>query len=777
MPRRLVIFADGTGNAFTTQESNVWRLYCATDRSRGDQVARYIPGVGTSGFKPYAMLDGATGIGVPSNVRELYRFLCWNWREGDEILLFGFSRGAFTIRTLIGLIHREGLAPNSIGGRRVSSDAMARNTKAAWRSYRAKSFPTRWWQPQIGLVRILRDGLLAGWGRLRGHDSYAQVEAHTRAQGRDRVRTRYVGLFDTVEAFGVPFDELRGAIDATLWPMSFRNQVLSGKVDAARHALALDDERRTFHPVRFDRSEETSTRIQEVWFAGAHSDVGGGYPDGELSLVPLAWIAEGAREAGLRFDAGAIEAFEDEASSFGPRHDPRRGAAMFYRYAPRPIEGGAQWGGDPVVHPSVPRRMQEGNEGYAPLTLPGTARELCPDGPHAAMADCHLSLTADPAMLESARDAIWWRQALYFVQLLLALLLVLLPVTAPWLHAQVTSAASMIGHAGSFYTRLDRGVSANLGSIESALGGLLPDYAVAWVQAIAAYPFETGALVLLLVLVARRDAVLRDAARDCARAAWFPAPAMVASVRGSRSLRLSRRLRTSSTARSIFQPISRYVLPGAIVAAAILAVLVAVSRTAVTHIAASTGAPFCVASTAATPLRDGQVQIRGGRDAFAANALCWASGVAVEKGRSYTIWLDEQEPFFDRTVISGVGGFAVESWWSIHTLTLPIRRWWNAEWFQPIARVGADGGKEWPLLSLDRIEVPPVDRDANSRDRHLVARFMAPANGELFLYLNDAIYWLPTGWRDGVGRIFYANNRGRAQVTIRKESLPRPDDR
>ena len=75
MPKKIVVFADGTGNAFSTQESNVWRLYAAVDQTLPDQIAHYIKGVGTSGFKPFALLDGATGIGVPSNVRKLYSFI------------------------------------------------------------------------------------------------------------------------------------------------------------------------------------------------------------------------------------------------------------------------------------------------------------------------------------------------------------------------------------------------------------------------------------------------------------------------------------------------------------------------------------------------------------------------------------------------------------------------------------------------------------------------------------------------------------------------------
>jgi uncharacterized protein (DUF2235 family) len=136
--RKIVIFADGTGNAFRNRESNIWRLYTALDLKSPDQVAVYIQGVGTSGFRPFAMVDAATGIGVPSNVRKLYRFLCWNWRLGVEIYLFGFSRGAFTIRTLIGLIASQGLLPTEIDGAPVSRAEMRRNAKAAWRAYRAE---------------------------------------------------------------------------------------------------------------------------------------------------------------------------------------------------------------------------------------------------------------------------------------------------------------------------------------------------------------------------------------------------------------------------------------------------------------------------------------------------------------------------------------------------------------------------------------------------------------------------------------------------------------
>ena len=170
--RKYVLFADGTGNAFTTQESNVWRLYEALDRSMPDQVAYYIKGVGTAGWRPLAALDGATGIGVPSNVRKLYRFLCWNWQPGDQIYIFGFSRGAFTARTLAALICSQGLVPAEIDGNPVSHGEMQRNAMAAWREYRRETVPWNRSLPTIMLARIVRDVLLAAYHFVLRHRSY-----------------------------------------------------------------------------------------------------------------------------------------------------------------------------------------------------------------------------------------------------------------------------------------------------------------------------------------------------------------------------------------------------------------------------------------------------------------------------------------------------------------------------------------------------------------------------------------------------------------------------
>src|SRR5262245_56441250 len=123
MSKAIAVFADGTGNsAAKLFKTNVWRLYEALDTSdraahgEGRQVAYYHDGVGTSSFKPLAILGGAFGWGLKRNVLDLYMFLCRNYEPGDRIYAFGFSRGAFTIRVLAGLVVEQGLVAS--GGER-----------------------------------------------------------------------------------------------------------------------------------------------------------------------------------------------------------------------------------------------------------------------------------------------------------------------------------------------------------------------------------------------------------------------------------------------------------------------------------------------------------------------------------------------------------------------------------------------------------------------------------------------------------------------------------
>ena len=123
MNKNIILLSDGTGNgAAKRNKTNVWRLYDALDLHRDDQVAFYDDGVGSQEFLPFKLLGGAFGWGLKRNIRELYKFLCRNYKSGDRIYLFGFSRGAFTVRLLAGMIAYCGVYTERSEERRVGKE-------------------------------------------------------------------------------------------------------------------------------------------------------------------------------------------------------------------------------------------------------------------------------------------------------------------------------------------------------------------------------------------------------------------------------------------------------------------------------------------------------------------------------------------------------------------------------------------------------------------------------------------------------------------------------
>lgn len=424
MTKRIVLLADGTGNGLLRQLSNVYRISTALDRSTKKQLVYYIPGVGTQGFKPVALLDGATGWGVPSNVRKLHRLLSWSWEPGDAIYMFGFSRGAFTIRMLVDLIAKEGLLPVEIDRRRVSHLDMVRHSEMAWRSFCAND-PTRNDNIWIKLgVRKLRDAALARAQKKNGQPDYATVAMADPDRRPAKVKIDFLGLFDTVEAYGVPIEEARNFLHRYVIPIRFGgDHSIWENVVRARQALSLDDERLTFHPIRasLHKKDLKTDRIQEVWFSGVHSDVGGGYPDDMTAHAPLLWMigeadlaARGEADRKLTYRNGEVEKFATMATPFGPLHDSRAGSAAFYRYDPRVVAQADAAGNPyfpPTIHHTVVQRLVEGWDEYAPLAL-GAADVVMPDGAIARAQDGanYLSIkkaepSETPAILESGARA------------------------------------------------------------------------------------------------------------------------------------------------------------------------------------------------------------------------------------------------------------------------------------------------------------------------------------------------------------------------------------
>ena len=333
MSRNIVLLSDGTGNsAAQVWRTNVWRTFEALDLSGNDQVAFYDDGVGTSSFKPIAVLGGAFGFGLKRNVIDLYKFACRNYRDQDDrIFGFGFSRGAFTIRVVIGLILNQGLVTAH------DEAELAKKAAAAYRQYRRERYHT-----------ILRIEDVFRWIR----DLFLPKD-YDKADNRPVAKIRFVGVWDTVAAYGAPLDEMTRGISKYIWPLELPSHTLDrARVMRACHALALDEERTTFHPElwneeivppeKFDPDKERCIKdeqISQVWFAGVHSNVGGGYPDDTLAYVPFVWMITEAQRCGLKFksDAAAPPAPMADPDTFknaiskrdkdGRIYDPRLGWA------------------------------------------------------------------------------------------------------------------------------------------------------------------------------------------------------------------------------------------------------------------------------------------------------------------------------------------------------------------------------------------------------------------------------------------------------------------
>ena len=502
MPKSIVLLSDGTGNSVAKLfKTNVWRLYQALDLQGGGQIALYDDGVGTESFKPLALLGGAIGLGLKRNVLDLYTLLCRNYQPGDRIYGFGFSRGAFTIRTLVGLIASQGVV-------QAASEAELRDRVREAYARDREEFRTN-----LGLAR---DELRRRWMPL-------PAEAPT----GPRPSIAFLGLWDTVDAYGVPIDELKRGIDRWVRPLTFPDRRLWPGVERACHALALDDERLTFHPVLWDeRGSARPERITQVWFAGAHSNVGGGYPNDALAHVPLAWIMTEAGRAGLRFKPTALSDVQVLADPHGEQHDSRAGVAAYYRYAPRRL---AQLGDDayhevyiarPKIHESVLLRIKEERIPYAPAGIPADYDVVRLNGSIVAMSAL---TTASGAPLyerpgdataragdagtvgqqERAWDRIWWRRLLYFLTLAATVFL----AGFPWWFPPVRGGAC----AGRWCF---------IDPLLTVLGGFAPGGLTPWIEAFRLAPgrFLVGALALAATLVLSQRLARRIG--DAAETAW-----------------------------------------------------------------------------------------------------------------------------------------------------------------------------------------------------------------------------------------------------------------
>jgi uncharacterized protein (DUF2235 family) len=570
MGKRIVLFSDGTGNSSgKAQKTNVWRLFQALDQSRVDQIAKYDDGVGTSSNRYLAAFGGAFGWGLKRNVLDLYKFVCRNYEHGDDIYGFGFSRGSFTIRVLVDFIATEGLVTFR------SEEELDRNAAAAYRNYRAKNFPS--WSPLVIVMRWLRDALLWAKDRIKGYRTYKEIAAHTKAAGRAEIPIRFLGLWDTVEAYGMPLEELKRGIDWVLWPMLFGDLILSPRVQRACHALSLDDERTTFHPLLWDEVAEADMiankqvkpgRITQVWFAGVHSNVGGGYPEDQLSLVSLDWMIGEAIANDLILNKSAVNQVVAAKSPYARLYDSRAGAGAYYRYAPRQIWVRRDAQGNrilPITHGSAVMRMAYGSDQFSPISLPHEFWVLAPDGELLPMEGAPLSLKIDTTKKQAASvlpttktteaitgekakliaaidklarpdreairlvwDTVFWRRCVYFLTVGLTCIL----AGYPWLDGVFTKAAhgvlSSIPVIGAdldqrwyeWLDRLDEGSRGPITSLVDAISGFIPAYAGPWIKALKDHPIEFALILGTIIVCLGGSRILQARIHDRARLAW-----------------------------------------------------------------------------------------------------------------------------------------------------------------------------------------------------------------------------------------------------------------
>lgn len=306
--KRLVICCDGTWNSADQEHNgepcptNVVRFayrVAKRDKNGVSQVVFYDQGVGT-GNTLDRISGGAFGEGLEDNILDAYRFLFANYEIGDELFVLGFSRGAFTARSLIGMVRKCGILDRK----------HARQYRPATRLYQSEDDPTA-----PGPVKFRKDFCL---------------------YGDESIDVQFLGVWDTVGALGIP---LRGLRTLTRAKHQFHDTELSGAVRNACQALAVDEHRAPFEPAIWENKRKDGQHVEQVWFAGAHSDVGGGYAkvrrgkvlpgqsewEEQLSDISLGWMMEKAEAAGLAFDQGVVESSRLGLNPLADIHDSRTG--------------------------------------------------------------------------------------------------------------------------------------------------------------------------------------------------------------------------------------------------------------------------------------------------------------------------------------------------------------------------------------------------------------------------------------------------------------------
>lgn len=333
----IVICADGTWNRpeedieedFPTNVLKIARAIAPTGEF-GKQHVFYDWGLGSY---HHTLISGATGVGIHKNILDGYRYIVQNYEEGNQIYLFGFSRGAYTVRSLSGLINNCGILKR----------AHANLISQAWEVYKS---PRDEHHPDGNAAKAFRE-------------RYAQASN----------QVHFVGVWETVGALGIPFSFM-GLFEEH---DEFYDTKMGSNVSIARHAMAIDEQREDFEPTIW--TPRVGVDLKQVWFAGVHADLGGSYPpDTETGVLTsdtaLGWMLKQASQAGLSLEPHISDSLSNGVK--GTLHKSRTGVFRLKKPLSRPL---FIPGKPTLIHPSV-RERYESDQNYRPEKLEQQVREF-----------------------------------------------------------------------------------------------------------------------------------------------------------------------------------------------------------------------------------------------------------------------------------------------------------------------------------------------------------------------------------------------------------------
>jgi uncharacterized protein (DUF2235 family) len=321
--KRLIVCCDGTWNTpesrYVTNVVHIARAIKPVAADGTQQVVFYDWGVGTDG-KIDSISGGTAGEGIDKNIKDAYRFLVHNYDSGDELWFFGFSRGAYTVRSCIGLLRNSWLLHKAKAG----------SIGKAYHIYRTK------WHAD------------------------AENAQHFREPNGRPVKIKFLGVWDTVGALGIPlevFRSLKG--DRYL----FHDTSISSSIENAYQALAIDERRKPFAPTIW-KTKAGRERTEQCWFTGVHSDIGGGYREAGLSHISLQWMVEKSSMLGLDLSQEYLATIYNENNE-SRLHNSFKFPQSLLGSLKRPI---GTTNSDETLHISAENRFFDGDN-YRPKNL------------------------------------------------------------------------------------------------------------------------------------------------------------------------------------------------------------------------------------------------------------------------------------------------------------------------------------------------------------------------------------------------------------------------